>query len=223
LSATNSLNNSSYREYRTPWDEGPRKAFHNLVESGRLKPGKAVELGSGNALNAIFLAKHGFDVTAIDRNAATIELARKRAMVARVVVTFIKDDLTDLKKVDGHFDVLVDYSTLDDLTPEERDCYVKNVLSLTHAGSQFVLYCLEWTLSWWEKLTLRLLSRIGIGQLTLEPGEVEQRFGEHFYINQIASETKEYDYPRGYAVYLMTRKPNLGYRVIAPTGDQANR
>jgi len=219
MSATNSYNKISYREFRTPWDDGPRKAFNQLVESGRLKPGRAVELGSGNASNSIFLAKHGFDVTAIDCNAATIELARKKAMVARVAVNFILDDLTNLKKVNGPFDVLVDYSTLDDMTREERDGYVKNVLLLTHAGSQFVLYCLEWTLSWWEKLTLRLLSRIGIGQLALEPGEVEQRFGEHFYINQVASETKEYDYPRGYAVYLMTRKPNLGHRVIAPTGD----
>jgi len=219
MSTTNSFNNISYREYRTPWDDGPRKAFNNLVESGRLKPGRAVELGSGNASNAIFLAKHGFDVTAIDCNTASIELARKRTMVARVVVNFIIDDLTNLKKVNGPFDLLVDYSTLDDMTPGERDSYVKNVLTLTHSGSQFVLYCLEWSLSWWEKLTLRLLSRIGVGQLTLEPGEVEERFGKHFYINQVAKETKEYEYPRGYAVYLMTRKPNLGHPVPAPSID----
>jgi len=210
---------SNYCEYRAPWDVVPREAFNNLVESGRLKPGRAVELGSGNASNAIFLAEHGFEVTAVDCNSASIELARKRAMVARVVVNFIMDDLTNLQKVNGPFEVLVDYSTLDDMTPEEHDSYVKNVLSLTRAGSQFVLYCLEWTLSWWEKLTLRLLSRIGVGQLTLEPGEVNHRFGEHFYINQVAGETKEYDYPRGYAVRLMTRKPDLGRRVLAPSGD----
>jgi SAM-dependent methyltransferase len=223
MSTTNSFEKTSYREYRNPWDDGPRQAFNNLVESGRLKPGRAVELGSGNASNAIFLAKHGFEVTAVDCNTASIELARKRAMVARVVVNFIADDLTNLKKVNSPFDVLVDYSTLDDLTPEERDCYVKNVLPLTHAGSQFVLYCLEWTLSWWEKLTLRLLSRLGVGQLALEPGEVNQRFGEHFYINQVAGETKAYDYPRGYAVYLMTRKPNLGKQAIGQLGDKAIR
>jgi len=197
------------RDIRPPWDEGPRKALAQLVESGRLKPGRAVELGSGTARNAIYLAKNGFDVTGVERDAGLVALARKKAMAARVLAHFVVDDLTNLKNVTGPFDVLVDYSTLDDMTDEERDRYVQNVLPLTHPGSQFVLYCLEWTLSWWEKLTLRLLSRFGIGQLTLEPGEVKRRFGEHFHIYKVAGETQKHDYPRGYAVYLMTRKASL--------------
>ena len=197
------------RDIRPPWDEKPRKALAQLVESGRLKPGRAVELGSGTARNAIYLAKNGFDVTGVERDAGLVALARKKAMAARVLAHFVVDDLTNLKNVTGPFDVLVDYSTLDDMTDEERDRYVQNVLPLTHPGSQFVLYCLEWTLSWWEKLTLRLLSRFGIGQLTLEPGEVKRRFGEHFHIYKVAGETQKHDYPRGYAVYLMTRKASL--------------
>ena len=197
------------RDIRPPWDEKPRKALAQLVESGRLKPGRAVELGSGTARNAIYLAKNGFDVTGVERDAGLVALARKKAMAARVLAHFVVDDLTNLKNVTGPFDVLVDYSTLDDMTDEERDRYVQNVQPLTHPGSQFVLYCLEWTLSWWEKLTLRLLSRFGIGQLTLEPGEVKRRFGEHFHIYKVAGETQKHDYPRGYAVYLMTRKASL--------------
>ena len=195
--------------FRPPWDEGPRKAFATLVESGRLKPGRLIELGSGAARNAIFLATHGFDVTGVDRDPALVALARKKVMTARVAAKFVVDDITNLQNVTGPFDVLVDYSTFDDLTPEARDRYVQNVLPLTQPGSQFVLYCLEWALSWWEKFTLRLLTRFGFGQLTLEPGEVKRRFGEHFYIHKVAGETQKHDYPRGYAVYLMTRKATL--------------
>jgi hypothetical protein len=118
----------------------------------------------------------------------------------------VVDDLTNLQNVTGPYDVLVDYSTLDDLPPEQRDQYVQNVLPLTRPGSQFVLYCLEWTLAWWEKLVLRILSRFGFGPLVLEPGEVKQRFGDFFHIQKIAGETHKHEYPRGYAVYLMIRK-----------------
>jgi cyclopropane fatty-acyl-phospholipid synthase-like methyltransferase len=209
MEITNSNREIPIQNIRAPWDEAPRKALAKLVESGRLKPGRALELGSGAARNAIYLAKHGFEVTGVEVNAALVALARRKAMAARVIAHFIVDDLTDLKKVNGPFDVLVDYSTLDDMEPEQRDRYVQNVLPLTHPGSQFVLYCLEWTLSWWERLTLRFLSRFGYGQLTLEPGEVKRRFGEHFHIHKVAGETQEHHYPRGYAVYLMTRKATL--------------
>lgn len=193
-------------QFRVPWDEKPRKALTKLVESGRLKPGKAIELGCGAARNAIYLAKHGFEVTGVDSDPSLIARAYKKAMAARVIARFVVDDLTNLQKINGPFDVLIDYSTMDDLTPEQRDRYVQNILPLTQPGSQFVLYCLEWTLSWWEKLTLRLLSGFGVGALTLEPGEVKRRFGEHFHISKIIEETQKKDYPRGFAVYLMTRK-----------------
>jgi len=209
MDITNFPNDSTLHAFRHPWDEGPRKALIKLVESGRLKPGRLLELGSGAARNAIYMAKHGFEVTGVDSNAALVALARKKAMVERVIAKFVVDDLTNLQNITGSFDVLMDYSTLDDMTPAERDRYVQNVLPLTHPGSQFVLYCLEWTLTWWEKLTLRMLSRFGFGQLTLEPGEVKARFGEHFYIHKVAGETKKHDYPRGYALYLMTRKASL--------------
>jgi len=205
----NAENHPFMHNFRPPWDEGPRKAFSALVENGRLKPGRLIELGSGAARNAIFLAMHGFDVTGVDRDPALVALARKKVMAARVAAKFVVDDITNLQNVTGPFDVLVDYSTFDDLTPEARDRYLQNVLPLTHPGSQFVLYCLEWTLSWWEKLTLQVLTRFGFGQLTLEPGEVKRRFGEHFHIHKVAGETQKHNYPRGYAVYLMTRKATL--------------
>ena len=186
-----------YSRFRAPWDIGPRKHLVELVESGRLQPCKAIDLGSGTASNCIFLAQHGFDVTGVDYAAAAVELGRKRAAEAGVAVTFVEDDLTDLQHVGGTFDLLVDYGTLDDLSPKNRDLYVQNVLPLTHPGSRFLLYCFEWEPRWWEG---PLFYRVAC-----EPGEIRRRFESYFEIERYTAETTDSWMVRGWAVYLMTR------------------
>ncbi|OGO64606.1 MAG: hypothetical protein A2Z45_07775, partial [Chloroflexi bacterium RBG_19FT_COMBO_55_16] len=130
-----------YRRFHAPWDIGPREELVELVEAGRIRPCKAIDLGSGTASNSIFLAQHGYNVTGVDCAAAAIDLGRKRAAEAGVTVNFIQDDLTSLQHVSGTFDLLVNYGRLDDLTSAERDRYVQNVLPLTHLKSQFLIYC----------------------------------------------------------------------------------
>lgn len=186
-----------YRYFKMPWDIGPRKELVDLIESGRLQPCRAIDLGSGTASNAIFLAQQGFDVTGIDFALAAIEKGREMALQAGVDVKFNVDDLTDLSTVKGPFDLLVDYGTMDDLSISDRDLYYQNVLPLTRPGSLFLFYTFEWEPSWWEKLIPFALA--------FEPSEVQQRFGHHFEIEKIAGEQRRFGFPRGYAVYLMTR------------------
>lgn len=192
----------AYRYFRMPWDIGPREELVALVKSGRLIPCRAIDLGSGTASNCVFLTQHGFDVTGIDLASSAIELGYKRAREAGVSVNFILDDLTELRHVTGIFDLLVDYGTLDDMHPKERNMYVRNVLPLTHPGSLFLLYCFEWQLIWWEKLLFLALPF----RVALEPGEAERRFGQHFEIEEISRKTNRRGWPRASAVYLMTRK-----------------
>jgi SAM-dependent methyltransferase len=134
-------------------------------------------------------------VTGVDFSPAAIEMGHLRAREAGVEVTFIEDDLTNLQQVNGTFDLLVDYGTLDDLRTPQRDLYMKNVLPLSHQGSLFLLYCFEWWPLWWER---PLIDRLGV---LLRPGEVERRFGKYFEIERVA-EVK--DGSRGSATYLMT-------------------
>ena len=188
-----------YRYFRAPWDIGPRAELVALVESGRLQPCRAIDLGSGTASNAIFLAQHGFDVTGIDFAESAIALGRKRAQAAGVSAAFLVDDLTNLRHVTGTFDLLVDYGTLDDLSPKDRDLYMRNVLPLTHTGSRFLIYCFEWPPRWWE--------RPYYSRLALDVGEVERRFGAHFDIENIVQRKVDFaHFPPGEAVYLMTRR-----------------
>lgn len=195
----------TYRHFRAPWDIGPRRELVDLVEDGQLQPGRAIDLGSGTGSNSIFLAQHGFDVTGVDYAPAAVEESRTKAEAAGVDVTFWVDDLTELRHVDGTFDLLVDYGTLDDLVSRDRDLYMENVLPLTRPGSRFLLYCFEWQPRWWERLLFRVAF---FGAMAMEPGEIERRFGEHFEIERIAREVDYSNWPPGYAVYLMTRKSN---------------
>jgi cyclopropane fatty-acyl-phospholipid synthase-like methyltransferase len=196
--------NILYRYFRAPWDIGPRRELVELVESGRIRPGRAIDLGSGTASNAIYLAQHGFDVLGVDFSQAAVENGRRMAQMVGVKAEFVVDDLTDLREVRGTFDLLVDYGTLDDLNEDDRDRYVRNVAPLTRAGSIFLLYCFEWTPRWWERLVWKLGF---LGGTALEPGEAERRFGRWFDIEQIAGEVDYRKWPPGYAVYLMRRKP----------------
>jgi hypothetical protein len=43
-------------------------------------------------------------------------------------------------------------------------------------------------------------------KMAFEPGEIEGRFGSYFEVERYAGETHATGFPRGWAVYLMTRK-----------------
>jgi len=198
----------AYRYFRLPYDNGPAEELVQLVESGRIPPGRAIDLGCGTGRNALFLAQHGCEVIGVDLASAGIAEARRRAKAAGVHMESVVDDLTDLQSVEGSFDFLVDVGTLDVFPRRLRDLYVKTVLSLTHVGSLFFLSGWEWSPRWWERLFLR--------HVALEPGEAERRFGRDFQIERIAHETNPHargptyftglQKPPGFAVYLMTRK-----------------
>jgi cyclopropane fatty-acyl-phospholipid synthase-like methyltransferase len=187
-----------YRHFRMPWEGGPRSELVDLVETGRLAPCRAVDLGCGSGANAVFLAEHGFEVTGIDFAAAALEKAARLAKTTGVNVKWVQDDLTRLTHVQGEFDLLVDYGALDDLGDADRDRYVEQVTPLARSGGRFLLWCFEWQPRWWERMLPVAM--------TMAPGEVERRFGEAFSIEKIAGMVDWHSFPPGYAAYLMTRR-----------------
>ncbi|HEX7399851.1 MAG TPA: methyltransferase domain-containing protein, partial [Candidatus Limnocylindrales bacterium] len=73
---------------RARWDE--RHAAHEPIESsepdptlldeiGALSPGRAIDLGAGDGRNAIWLARRGWDVTAVDFSQVAIDRGRALA------------------------------------------------------------------------------------------------------------------------------------------------
>jgi SAM-dependent methyltransferase len=193
--------NLMYR-FGAPWEMGPREELVELVTSGRLTPevlapGRAVDLGCGSGANTLFLAEHGFDVTGVDFSAVALAKARRTADSRSVSsVTFVEGDLTApaLPGVDGPFDLLVDYGTLDDLPRARRPAMAATVHRLSRPGSVFLLWCFYDEVAWWRRRGARFPG--------LKPGEEATLFGGHFAIER-------HPHPpagAGFACFLLTRR-----------------
>jgi SAM-dependent methyltransferase len=190
--------NLAYRYFRMPWEIGPRPELVELVDSGRLTPGRAIDLGCGTGANAVFLAERGFAVTGVDFAPAALAKARARAAAAGVEVRFVEDDLTGFRHDLGHFELLVDYGTLDDLSARKRDRYVRTVLPLANPGARFLLWCFEWRprrVDRWLRFA------------PMAPGEVDARFGAAFDVERLGGTARaRWRLIAGTAAYLMVRR-----------------
>jgi len=73
----------------------------------RLKRGKVLCLGSGEGRNAVFLAKHGYEVTALDASLAGLKKAEKLAHEAGVHISTLPVDLHDYAFASESWDSIV--------------------------------------------------------------------------------------------------------------------
>ncbi len=68
-----------YQSGVTPWDTGEvDPALVRWIESGRVAPGKALEIGCGTGTNVLYLAEQGFEVLGVDVAPTAIEHSRAR-------------------------------------------------------------------------------------------------------------------------------------------------
>jgi cyclopropane fatty-acyl-phospholipid synthase-like methyltransferase len=166
------------------WVFGTHHELAQVLDSRKIGPCRVLDVGCGGGREAVLLARRGFDVTAVDFSPTALGMARANAEAARVAVEFIQDDLTNLTKIRGTFDLVVDYGAFNDLTRTEREGYMRCVPPLTHPGTILLLMCFE---------------------KALPGGEVEERFGELFEIEEFGSKMEQ-SFRRGINFYIMTRR-----------------
>lgn len=86
-----------YQARFTPWDvKRPDSHLVAVVQKTPIRPCRALELGCGTGTNAIWLARQGFDVTAMDLSATALEQARTKEgahACAFVLADFFDDPL----------------------------------------------------------------------------------------------------------------------------------
>lgn len=89
--------NQRYIDESTPWDSGePSKELTRALDQKLIEPCRVLELGCGTGTNAIFLARAGFSVTAVDLSEEALRQARSKAEAAGVDIEFIQADVTAL-------------------------------------------------------------------------------------------------------------------------------
>ena len=177
-----------------PWEGDPREELVTLVLTGRLDPAdgaRALDLGCGSGANAVFLAEHGFEVTGIDFSGVALAKAAAKSQTPR----WVQGDLTGegVPGVEGHFDLLVDYGTLDDLKGAKRAAMAANIVAWSRPGSVFVLWCFYDEIPWWRRRGARFPG--------LKPGEETALFGHAFSIERLPQPAAG----SGFGCFLLTR------------------
>ncbi|MDP6542653.1 MAG: methyltransferase domain-containing protein [Phycisphaerae bacterium] len=130
---------SSYRDDRKPWDVGrPARELTKAVASGAVKPGRALVLGCGTGVNAVYLASKGFKVVGVDVSPSGLTFAEKRARKAKVKVRWLVADALAVPDV-GPFDLIFDRGCYHHVRVYDASGFARSVARLTRAGSLFLL------------------------------------------------------------------------------------
>ena len=128
---------------KIPWNiETPPEVLIRLVESGKVKPCKTIDLGCGTGNYLIYLASVGFDVTGIDISPTAIKIAQENAKRKGINCNFfVANVLGNLNEVKGKFDFAYDWELLHHIFPEQRKIYVKNVYEILNPGAKYLSVC----------------------------------------------------------------------------------
>ena len=83
---------------------------HLVAEAGQLQPGTALDAGCGEGSNALWLAEHGWRVTAVDVSVTALRRARERAETRAAAVAdrldWVQADLTVWEPPRERFDLV---------------------------------------------------------------------------------------------------------------------
>ena len=134
---------SFYRDGRTPpWNSGMAAPdLREAVEKGHIKPCRVAVLGCGSGTNSIYLAKNGFDVTAIDVAPTALGIAQADAEKAGVKVRWLLADVLALPKLEP-FDLIFDRGCYHNVRYVDAKGFVKSLDQISRPGTRvFVLSC----------------------------------------------------------------------------------
>jgi SAM-dependent methyltransferase len=130
---------SMYREGTPSWETGrPAAELIRVLNEGRIPRGEALEIGCGTGADAVCLAKHGFDVTAVDSSPMALERARTRARLENASVIFVLDDVFGFIKHAGPFDFVYDAGFYHYQRQVDLDRYLDLLWRATRPGSYYL-------------------------------------------------------------------------------------
>ena len=127
-----------------PWDVGhPQPAFQALIQSGEIKPGRALDIGCGRGENAIMLALSGCDVTGIDLAKDAISDAKAKAIERHVKVNFIVGNVLQMDQLftECEFDIVIDSGLFHVMTDDERPVFALQVHRVLKEGGKYFMLC----------------------------------------------------------------------------------
>lgn len=133
-----------YRDGRhPPWNSGSAAPdLREAVEKAAIKPCRVVVLGCGTGMNPIYLAKNGFDVTAIDIAPTALHIAEADARKAGVDVKWMLADVLALPEMEP-FDLIFDRGCYHNVRYANAKGFVASLDRLSRPGTRFFVLSLD--------------------------------------------------------------------------------
>jgi cyclopropane fatty-acyl-phospholipid synthase-like methyltransferase len=127
----------------TPWEGHvlPARLRELVEESPPLAVGKALDVGCGTGDTSIYLARHGWDVTAFDFVQRALGKARAKFAAAGVQVRLQQADVTKLDSygIGSGFQLIVDNGCLHGLSDKGRGAYVRQITAAAAPNATLLL------------------------------------------------------------------------------------
>lgn len=134
----------AYRLGLTIWQRPtPPAGLVALVEGpAALPPGRALDIGCGTGTDTIYMATHGWEVTAVDIVPKALSTARARATAAAVTPRFVEGDITRPDPLDlgDGYTLILDFGCFHTLPDDRRPAYVAGVTRAAAPGATLLLY-----------------------------------------------------------------------------------
>ncbi len=116
----------------------PTRAFVTFFETYATPRARVLDVGCGQGRDALFIARLGHTVTAVDWSPTGIRDLRRDAARENLAIEAVVADIRDVAW-GGPFDVVVVDRTLHMLAPEERSAVLRALLQTTVPGSYLLI------------------------------------------------------------------------------------
>jgi SAM-dependent methyltransferase len=173
--------------HQSPWDtDDPPKELIELVEGGRVRPCRVLDVGCGTGSYTIYLSTKGFNAVGIDVSSFALKKARAKAAKRNVDCRFHEVNFLSLKALSSvvkePFDLVMDYGCLHSIKTKDRGLYAPSLKYVTHPKSLYFL----WTFLP-ESSNIKFLGGLG----NVDPEEVRELFSRDFKILEERNVTRE--------------------------------
>lgn len=133
-----------YRFGFTPWEHDHiEQPLVDLVEGKHaLPPGRALDVGCGTGRDAVYLARHGWQVTGVDVVPRALARAGRRSADAGVTVRWVQGDISAPDTLDlGHdLTLLIDLGCFHGLRSTQRQRTADAMTKAAASGATLLLF-----------------------------------------------------------------------------------
>ena len=132
-----------YRLGFAPWERRDvDESWRPLLDGPHAPtPGRALDVGCGSGRDAIYLAKRGWQVTAVDAVEKALAAARQRAAIEGVEVQWVAGDVAGLGRLGlkPGYDLLYDFGCIHGLPDAARKGAAAGLTELAAAGATLLI------------------------------------------------------------------------------------